>query len=192
MAELTRAVDRFTALLGEERTGNSMRNRTFAPLESLCDARNRTKEAEVQRSKGGESQSAGASTTYLLGTPTEEPPREGGRREGLTPGDKMRLEGKKYYEPEKFTGEFGTWTTWRTDWEETVKWSAETACRALRLFVKGNAKTYLATIPGLDEKTHQRLLDALEGRYGMKRTYDEETRILEHRKKQPTKTWWGA
>jgi hypothetical protein len=122
-------------------------------------------EAEVQRNKGGEQQSTGASTTYVLGTPTEEPPQEGGRRDGLTPGDKMRLEGKKYYEPEKFTGEFGTWTSWRMDWEETVKWnewSSETACRALWLFVKGNAKTYLATVSGLDEKTHKQILDALE------------------------------
>jgi hypothetical protein len=183
VVELTRAVERLTGLLGEDRTQRSERpNAPFGSLEQLCDEQNRRKGPESTDSR------------YVLGEPTEEPPRgrnSARRREG-DPADRMKRLGKKYHEPDRFNGEFGTWDIFKDDWLRVVDWNEwddKIAREALLIHVKGNAKAFLMTVPDLGKKSHLELLEVLEERYGIKRTYDEERRLLEHRRKQPSETF---
>jgi hypothetical protein len=104
----------------------------------------------------------------------------------------MRALGKKYQEPDTFVGDFGTWDIFRDDWERVCRcneWTEEVARESLLIHVKGSAKSFLMTVPDLARKTHKELLNLLEERYGFKRTYDEERRLLERRRKAPQETF---
>jgi hypothetical protein len=105
VTDLTRMVERLTTLLTEPRRSG------VESVESLCDSRNQarngqTRSREEQTARG----SSEGPQEYLLDSPTDEPPVRGmPRRDSAAPADRMRALGKKYQEPDRFLGEFGTW-----------------------------------------------------------------------------------
>ena len=188
VTDLTRMVERLTTLLADPRRVG------VNSVESLCDRRNRARDDQA---RGREEPSTGTMAdepqAYVLGSPTEEPPVRGSsRRDTAAPADRMRALGKKYQEPDKFLGEFGTWDVFRDDWQRVCcwnEWTEEVARESLLIHVKGSAKSFLMTVPDLARKTHQEILGILEERYGFRRTYDEERRLLERRRKAPQETF---
>jgi hypothetical protein len=194
MGELTKAVNHLTDWI-KSGPRETKRAGEFEPLEELCNQRNERYCCE-QRSQRRE-ESAGSRPTavstageeiphpsYSLGVPYRENPRTR-PLDAMTPVERMRALGKQYQAPEKFY-------TYRDEWLRTVQWNEWTpgvARESLKIHIKGDAKSYLMTIPGYDTKSHEELLKALDERYGLRSTHDEERRMLERRKKLPGETF---
>jgi hypothetical protein len=110
-------VERLNTLLAEPRRIG------VESVESLCD---RCNQARNDQARGHEEGAARGSTRgsqdYLLGIPTEEPPPRGpSRREPAATVDRMKALGKKYQEPNRFLGDFGTWDVFKDDWLRVCK-----------------------------------------------------------------------
>ena len=99
---------------------------------------------------------------------------------------------REYRNPDPFHGTTGDWDSYAKYFKGVVRWNQwreEEAKEALILALKGDAASYVYSLPDYEDMDLMQLYSALDDRFGAERTQAEDKIKLRNRKKRPQETY---